>query len=321
MNPMEFISGKNRLAFLILPPLLSLSLISIVKPSGSFAFVVELVIICLCGFVCGFALAVKSFATSRQRVWGGLIFTACNLYLVSCVAFLGCMTRGNTPPPLTPAQIENARREQFRLKKERMARDGHIVPRDAAADSSMLDLSPFYNELLPGQRLPTDVSRSYLNPGIHIWQGIKFDVRGEIDSGGTDYDDPDPIPVGQKCSEVDFLLGSNLLWQNGETNCQMVIHFANGTKATVPIIYGKDMALSHFSDVYPRNSSVLTNSVVWEESIYANAPLHPVFGFYIKRWENPFPDEIVTVIDFKKNHHVGAFLVAITLQPKKKENQ
>lgn len=69
MNPMKFLSWKNRLGLLILPPLLSLSLISIVKPSGSFAFVIELAIICLCSFICSFVLAVKSFKTIHQRVW------------------------------------------------------------------------------------------------------------------------------------------------------------------------------------------------------------------------------------------------------------
>ena len=41
--------------------------------------------------------------------------------------------------------------------------------------------------------------------------------------------------------------------------------------------------------------------------------------FYIKRWTNPFPDEVVTAIDFEpvqNNLYVysGAFLAAITVQ-------
>ena len=184
----------------------------------------------------------------------------------------------------------------------------------------MLDLSAFYNELLPGQRPPTDASRSYLNPGIHIWQGIKFDVRGEIEVGGTDWDYPDPIPVGQKCSELDFLVGENFLWPANSTNCQFVIHFANGTKATVPIVYGNDVDSSAVRDNSGMSYPALANSVVWEESIYAYEPRRPIFRFYIKRWNNPFPSEIVTAIDFRMVDKGGAFLVAITLQPTGKKN-
>jgi hypothetical protein len=64
-----------------------------------------------------------------------------------------------------------------------------------------------------------------------------------------------------------------------------------------------------------RPNSTLTNSVVWEERISTNAPPQPVFGFYIKRWNNPLPDETVASIDFEPAQtYSGAFLVAITLR-------
>jgi hypothetical protein len=320
---------KNRLWLLVVPPLLSLALIALAKPAGRSASAVELAIIGLCSLICGFALGVKSFETSRQRIWGGLVFSSGSLCLVGFVVFLGCgiLNSNYRTQPMTPAQIENMKRQQeaFRQQQEKQTKErvaAQIVPRDAAADSSLLDLSAFYNQLLPGQRLQTDASRSYLKPGIHTWQGIKFDVRGEIESGWNDWDDSDPIPVGQKCMELDFLLGESLLWPANFTNCQFVIHFANGINETIPIVYDKDVSSSSFSEVYPRNSPALTNSVVWGESVYANAPIRPLIGFYIKRWINPFPDAIVTAIDFMKvNNKAGAFLVAITLQPTQKENQ
>lgn len=47
------IKRKNRLWLLVMPPLLALSLVSIVKQGGRSAFVVELAIICLCSFFAG----------------------------------------------------------------------------------------------------------------------------------------------------------------------------------------------------------------------------------------------------------------------------
>ena len=208
----------------------------------------------------------------------------------------------------------------------------------------MIDLTAFYNRTLSGQVVPFPVSAAnhYQNPGIHTWQEIQFDVRGLVLANWNSRTEINRIPIGQKSSELDFLLGTDN-WSRPMTftNCQLVIHFANGIKVTVPVVYGKDVAASHFSvtmaiyagRIYPDAGhfanhvdglyQLPTNSVVWEEQIFPSMPVpKPAYGFYIKRWQNPFPDETVTAIDFEPvQNYSGAFLVAITLQPTKKENQ
>lgn len=311
---------KNRLWLVVMPPLLSLALVSAVKPEGSSALTVELGIILLCSFLCGFALAVKSFKTARQRFWGGLFFSGSSLYLISCVVFLGCMSFPSGPSrPMTPAQVEAMKRQQAAhgrqqeiQKKAWVARQ--LVPRDADADASMLNLSAFYDRLLPGQTPPTNAFSHYLNPGTHTWGGIKFDARGMIQSGNY-WAETNCVPVGRKCAEIDFLHGTYWWMSSTNTVSRFVIHFANGTSAAIPIVFGQDVGSSRFN--IPRKpNSAPTNSVVWEERISTNAPPQPVFGFYIKKWSNPFPDATVDTIDFEPSQtYSGAFLVAITIQP------
>jgi len=298
--------------------MLSFALVSIVKPAGRFSFWIELAIICLCSFFCGFALAVKHFKTFKQQFWGGLFFAGSSLYLISCVVFLGCISFPSRP--MTPAQVEEMKRQQVASarqqevqNKARVARQ--LVPRDADADASMLDLSAFYDRLLPGQVSPTNTRIHYLNPGTHIWQGIKFDARGMIQPDNY-LAETNRIPVGQKCSEIDFLHG--MAWWMNSTNTvsRFVIHFANGINETVPIIFGKDLVSSHFLNNSRQHYPDLTNSVVWEERISTNAPPQPYFGFYIKKWSNPFPDETVDTIDFEPaQDYSDIFLVAITIRP------
>jgi hypothetical protein len=323
---------KNRLWLLIVPPLLSLALVSVVKPAGRSALAVELGIILLCSFLCGFALAVRSFKTARHRFWGGLFFSGNSLYLISCVVFLGCMTGGS----LTPAEMEAMKHRQEAFSRQREVQAAlirqqeevqdkarfakQLAPRDADADASMLDLSAFYDGLLPGQDEQPASPLHILNSGTHTWNGIKFDARGMIQSCWNGRAETNSIPVGRKCSEIDFLHGTSGWMTSTNTISRFLIHFANGVNAAIPIVFGKDVAPSNL--LLPgRPNPTLTNSVIWGEIVrqgrsFTNAPPMPISGLYIKRWSNPFPDVTVDTIDFEPAQTCsGAFLVAITIQP------
>jgi hypothetical protein len=105
------------------------------------------------------------------------------------------------------------------------------------------------------------------------------------------------------------------------TVSRFVIQFTNDVKAFVPIVYEKDVAASDTLKFARQNYPNLTNWVVWQEEISTNAPPEPVFGFYVKKWSNPFPNETVETIDFESvQNYADVFLVAITIQPPRKEN-
>jgi hypothetical protein len=308
---------KNWLWLLIVPPLLSLSLGSLIKPDGRSVFMAELAIVCLCSFVCGFALAIRHFKTFKQRIWGGIAFSGGGLYLISCVVFLGCI-----PIPIvthqSPQQIAGQRRKFEEQMKENAARK--IPPRDANTDASMLDLTLFYNSWLPGSHEFRNTETFLaLQPGTHLFDEIKFDARGMILLSWVQQ--VTNISVGQKCSEIDFLHGAGS--RNNSTVASLfVIHFANGHVETIPIIIGQDVGVSSIWRGSDETGVVFTNSIVWEERISTNAPPRPVFRLFIKKWNNPLPNETVQTIDFIAPEEMStAFLVSITVRPTDEENK
>jgi hypothetical protein len=297
---------NNRLWLIIVPPLLSLALISGIKPSGPFAFWTEISIFCLCSLLCGFVLALKQFKKFKHRLLGTLAFSAGGMYLICCTVFLGCFWPGS--PPLSPAQLEKMMHHEEMERRAWAAK--RVVSRDSLADPSMLDLSPYYDGIVPGPNPQRDRFSRVQQPGTHIWDGIKFDVRGTI--GSSWFVETNAVFVGRKCSEVDFLHGASAGNPSDLVN-QFFIHFQDGRTVTIPIIYGTDVS----SDIF-ENGVVPANAVVWVEYLSTNAPPRPSYGYFITRWKNPSPDEIITSIGFAPRP-TGS-LVAITVQEIKRQN-
>lgn len=268
------------------------------------------------------------------------------IIFVAVTVLLGCVPL-HAQPPLTHEQIEEGIRQLEIQKKAEVART--VIARDASADASMLDLSPLYDMNLPNLPVERDIPFRFLKPGTHVWDGIKFDVRGMIDPGFNDWDEiefdyhngipntfswwktkTNNIPVGRKVSEIDFLHGVfGIAGAPSNTVSQFIIHFANGHNETVPIIFAKDVSDSNvasveFNEYYDK--FVPTNAVVvWETRPLKKAPPQPVFKFFIKKWINPFPNETVETIGFQpmetSGAYSGAFLVAITVRPFVNKNQ
>jgi hypothetical protein len=191
-----------------------------------------------------------------------------------------------------------------------------IVPRGAQADPTMLDLTSFYTTVLPGQtfRLPPDWPA--LDPGTHTWEGIKFDVRGMAEAQNEPEGKVFGLPVGKKCSEIAFLHGGHFAFEKTDIISQFVVHFANGHAETIPIVCGKDVPLRHRSHNAHEINLATTNSVVWAERILSDGTHQPELIFYIKKWNNPTPEETVATIDFvNTSMYVDPFVAAITVVP------
>lgn len=288
---------KNRLWLLIVPPLFPLALISSIKPSGPFAFWTEISIFCLSSLLCGFALAMKQFDTVKHRLLGAMAYSMAGMYLICCMSFLGCSILFEMPPP--PVQNQQAQEIQRRAWT-----DQKTFTRDALADPSMLDLSLYYDGIVPDPaRYPNPLYVAQ-HPGTHIWDGIKFDVRGT--TGGWILE-TNTVAVGRRCSEVYSLHGAHARIRWTLVN-QFFIHFQDGRTVTIPVSWGTDLSNEHFA-----NGVVPTNAVVWEQIISTNGTPRPFLGFFIKKWMNPFPDEPIASIGFAPRR--SAYLVAITIKP------
>jgi hypothetical protein len=178
----------------------------------------------------------------------------------------------------------------------------------------MLDLTYHYTELAysksPGA-LPV------LPPGTHSWQGIKFDVRGIARPGSLHWKNFAGITVLQKCSGIAFLYGDyGALTNASNDSTALVVHFANGHVETIPLVVGKDVASSMVDLNPPRLNLAMTNAVVWEKTISSKGVSRPYVVFYIKKWDNPFPEVPVVTLDFiPPPTGADPFLVAITVRP------
>jgi hypothetical protein len=317
MSPVTFIKGKNLLWLWLFPAALSWLLICCLKPTGRMTFGVEAVIISACCFAGGFALALKVFTVPKQRLLGGLFFTGSSLWLVFSVAFLGCLPMPQ--PYRSPAQIQAQQAQQESRMKAWVA--GQIAPRDASADSTMLDLSPYYDALLGIQN-----SKNFhaVSPGTQVWNGVKFDVRAKVQLLWQDKEGVKGIPVGQKCSALYFLHGVER-GMPSDIVSKFVVHLTGTNIETIPMVFGRDVA-GEYLGIRNRLGVMPTNMIVWEERISTNGPPQPFRAFYVSRWINPFPDQPVETIDFApgqpgNNPYFSPFLVAITVKPLSNINQ
>jgi hypothetical protein len=311
MTPAKLTSGKSVLWLWLLPVALSWCLMSWLPPWGRGSFWVKAFLVVFCCLVCGFGLAWGSYSTPGRRFWGGLLLAVSSLGMVFSIAFLGCLPI--PPRRMSPVQVEVQRTQQEANQKAFVARQ--IAPRDALADATMLDLSPYFDAVL---YLWDTQNFSSIAPGTHSWGGVKFDVRGKVQLMGQDQRGVTGIPVGRKCAALYFLHGVERGFSS-EIVSQFVIHYGGTNIATVPMVYGRDVA-SEYLGLKSEPSVTLTNLAVWQERISTNAPPRPFRGFYISRWDNPSPDQPVDTLDFVPGqNNRSAFLVAITLKPVENE--
>ena len=306
MSPAKHLQRKHLLWLWLLPAAVSWGLIFCFKPAGWMTAGREMLLLgTFCGLA-GFALGWRSFDTFRRRLLGGLVFTGGSLVLVFSFAFLGCLPIG--PRPMTPERFAAQRAQQEKQNKAWVARQ--LVPRDGAADGTMLDLSRYYDGLLG---LPNNPNFRAITPGTQVWNGIKFDVRARVELRWADRQGIKGIPVGRKCSDLYFLHGAQWGMASNLVS-QFVMHLAGGKVATLPIIYGRDVAGEY---VQPRGraDAAPTNAVIWQERLFSNGP-PPFRRFFISHWRNPSPELPVETIDFVPGQNGSqAYLVAITVKP------
>jgi hypothetical protein len=217
---------------------------------------------------------------------------------------------------MSPGQLEAQREQQESHMKAWVS--SRIVPRDALADNTMVDLSPYYDALF-GFQNTTNIHS--IAPGTHVWDGVKFDVRAKVQLTWQDKQGIKGIPVGRKCSELYFLDGTE--WgMPSNTVYKFVIHLAGTNAETFPIVFGRDVA-NEFVAGHPRQPEIMpTNEIVWQERIRTNAPPQPWRRFYIRHWTNPYPNLPVETVDFVPGQNGNnGYLVAISLKPNASENQ
>jgi hypothetical protein len=135
------------------------------------------------------------------------------------------------------------------------------------------------------------------------------------------------IPVGRSASKLHFLHangygggpnteGSDLYVKDGTTIGAYVVHFEDGTKADIPMVYGEHTRDWFFAEGEAEPSKA---KVAWTgENKFATDRQCKV-RVYRMTWENPKPDKRITAIDVtgRKEETAGApFVIAITAEVK-----
>ena len=117
------------------------------------------------------------------------------------------------------------------------------------------------------------------------------------------------IPVNRKGSKVHFLHACGFASDRGAKIGEYVMHYADGTTATAPIIYGVNIIDWWESDI------VSDARVAWVGSHAAAREFGKQTHLIKYTWENPMPDKEIVSFDFITALEPSApFLVAVTLE-------
>lgn len=125
------------------------------------------------------------------------------------------------------------------------------------------------------------------------------------------------LQVGRLVRKATWLQGT--LWEAkpGEVAGELVWHYADGTNARVPLVYGKTTA-RFWADRQQLKTEKNFPEAVWQQAESAReVGKERVLRLYQQAWANPRPEVTVTTLDFVSNRAspAGPFVVAINVFP------
>ncbi len=177
----------------------------------------------------------------------------------------------------------------------------NIPRRDSTTPAHLVDLSLSYSSSLgsPTRFLSKEEMPEDWPTGVRDFGGVSFDVRGVV-SGSSPWlgtGKPQPAAVGVKGAFVHFLHSTTYenSGQDGLTIASYVIHFADRTKASVPVVYGQDVrGWSGAMDSLPPSRAPIT----WTGSNAISRKFNHQFRLFKMSWKNPKPEVVIDRIEF-----------------------
>jgi outer membrane lipoprotein-sorting protein len=201
-----------------------------------------------------------------------------------------------------------------------------IPPRPPQSPLELIDLSGYYNAPLTepwhSRRIGNDLSA--LPRGLQTLAGTAFDVRGivQLAGRGESYLSSlypkavNEIKLGLKCRRLHFFQGAGWSAPDGTTIGQYLIHFADGQKRIVPIVYGFDVRNWWPQQGEPAESTGLV--LAWTGTNEAIKSLNQSLRLYKTTWQNPLPEIEIKSVDFVSSMADPApFLISITADSEK----
>jgi hypothetical protein len=204
---------------------------------------------------------------------------------------------------------------------------------------SFVDLEPYANQKLTdgfGSGVAEN-NLAALAKGGQTFAGVNFKLGKsviQLDSKLLNVKRPtkvEGIKVGKSCAKIHILHaceygngsgagqegkdGDPLFVKDGTQIAEYKVHYADGSSASIPVVYGEDVRDWWFT---PTSKGVSRGKVAWTgDNDYAKE-LNSRLRVYLTSWDNPHPAKTITSIDFARTGDSPAapFCVAITLEAK-----
>ncbi len=192
----------------------------------------------------------------------------------------------------------------------------------AASDFVQLDLRPFYNR--PAESWPPGTSWGGLPHGQLEFSGVPFDVEGVFQlTGMTSLRDDDyhvqrvVIPAGHKAGWIHLLHGMEHVGRNGEPLWEVVLHYADGGKASFAIGYA-----THVYDWWERPFDRMripsdpNFAKVWNGSTSETAQHDVSLRLFRGSLKNPHPEKVIESIETHTLYgRCSPFIMGLTMGP------
>ncbi|HXC99829.1 MAG TPA: hypothetical protein VN048_10845 [Verrucomicrobiae bacterium] len=207
----------------------------------------------------------------------------------------------------------------------------------ALPDARTINLKPWLNAALTDSLGGWDDASSNnlaeLPQGLHVFDGIPFDVEGRLQLMGRNLLDGDTtwpvrvrnIKVAAKCVRIHLLHGANGITEDmtGRNVATLVLHYSDGSQVRIPIVAGSQVR-DWWGPIYDTaagwNSCQPTapgSELAWIGSNPRIKEKEPELSLrlYQSTFENPRPDLEIASIDFVSSVTDAApFFVGLTLE-------
>ena len=188
-----------------------------------------------------------------------------------------------------------------------------FIPLDLQAKTNHKRTDSFQRGRYPGNTLAS------LPAGKQTLHGIPFQIgEGVIQLGSTLLPDKPAkvtgIPVHKKFSRLQILHATGFFLSEHDTSIgSYTVHYEDGTTATIPVVYGRDV-VDWWK--YPASPEPTRGKVAWEGVNEAAQRFGAILQLYVATWVNPQPTKTVRSIDYASTMDTDCapFCVAITLE-------
>ena len=157
--------------------------------------------------------------------------------------------------------------------------------------------------------------------GLQTLAGTPFDIRGIIQLVSSHPHLAQHFPpavngirVRQRCLGLNFLHATCFAGTNGETSAEYIIHYDNGLRHSIPVVYGQNISDWWYLPSTPPALNADT-VVAWQGANPHSRRAGCGVQLYKFHWVNPHPEAVIATIDLKSTKAGPApFLIAITAE-------